>query len=117
MILNPTIITGLPIDAPINQEELFGPVIPLFRFSTDEEAIRMANLTPFGLGASVWTGDRERADLIASRIESGTVAVNGMVMSDPNLPFGGIKASGYGRELSGAGIREFTNMKTVSIFS
>ena len=115
-ILQPTIITDLPIDAPVNQEELFGPVIPLFRFSGDEEAIRMANLTPFGLGASIWTGSRERADEIAAKIESGTVAVNGMVMSDPNLPFGGIKASGYGRELSGAGIREFTNMKTVSIF-
>lgn len=115
-ILQPTIITDLPIDAPVNQEELFGPVIPLFRFSTDKEAIRMANLTPFGLGASIWTVDRKRADAIAARIESGTVAVNGMVMSDPNLPFGGIKASGYGRELSAAGIREFTNMKTVSIF-
>jgi succinate-semialdehyde dehydrogenase/glutarate-semialdehyde dehydrogenase len=117
LILNPTIIIDLPPDAPINQEELFGPVIPLFRFSTDEEAVAMANLTPFGLGASVWSSDGQKAKVLAGRIEAGTVAINGMVMSDPNLPFGGIKASGYGRELSEAGIREFTNMKTVSIFS
>ena len=117
LILNPTIITDLPPDALINQEELFGPVIPVFRFSSDEEAVRMANLTPFGLGASIWSKDRQRAEMLAGQIEAGTVAINGMVMSDPNLPFGGIKASGYGRELSEAGIREFTNMKTVSIFS
>jgi len=116
IILNPTIVTGLPIDAAINQEELFGPVIPIFSFASDEEAVSMANHTPFGLGASIWSRDREKADAIAARIESGTVAVNGMVKSDPHLPFGGIKASGYGRELSAAGIREFTNMKTVSIF-
>jgi succinate-semialdehyde dehydrogenase/glutarate-semialdehyde dehydrogenase len=117
LILQPTIVTDLPIDAPINQEELFGPVIPLFRFTTEDEAVLMANNTPFGLGASIWTSDKERAMKIAAKIESGTVAINGMVKSDPSLPFGGVKASGYGRELSGTGIQEFTNMKTVSIFN
>ncbi len=117
LILLPTIITGLPIDAPVNMEELFGPVIPLFRFTSYKEAIFMANHTPFGLGASIWTGNNRKAENLARLIEAGTVAINGMVASDPNLPFGGIKASGYGRELSGAGIREFTNMKTVSRFN
>jgi succinate-semialdehyde dehydrogenase/glutarate-semialdehyde dehydrogenase len=76
----------------------------------------MANQTPFGLAASIWTGSRERADRIAPRIEAGTVAVNGMVKSEPNLPFGGIKASGYGRELSETGMHEFLNIKTVNYF-
>ncbi len=115
-ILKPTIITGLSADAAINREELFGPVIPLFTFSGDEEAIQLANQTPFGLGASIWTGNRERAELIAGRIQTGNVAINGMVKSDPALPFGGVKASGYGRELSKAGIMEFINIKTVSVF-
>ena len=76
----------------------------------------MANNTPFGLGASIWSGDKERAMKIAAKIDSGTVAINGMVKSDPSLPFGGIKASGYGRELSEAGIKEFINVKTVNYF-
>lgn len=117
LILEPTIVTGLPIDANINQEELFGPVIPIFSFDSDTEAVAMANHTPFGLGASIWTENLEKAHRIAAWINSGTVAVNGMVRSDPHLPFGGVKASGYGRELSVAGLREFTNMKTVSIFN
>jgi succinate-semialdehyde dehydrogenase/glutarate-semialdehyde dehydrogenase len=115
-ILEPTIITDLPIDAPINDEELFGPIIPVFRFTNEEEALDMANNTKFGLGASVWTANRELADRMARGIESGTVAVNGMVKSEPGLPFGGIKASGYGRELSEAGIKEFINVKTVNYF-
>ncbi|MCK4853168.1 MAG: NAD-dependent succinate-semialdehyde dehydrogenase [Bacteroidales bacterium] len=116
LILKPTIITDLPIDARINQDELFGPIIPVFSFKTEEEAVQMANNTPFGLAASVWTGSRERADRIAPRIESGTVAINGMVKSEPNLPFGGVKASGFGRELSEIGMHEFLNVKTVSYF-
>ncbi|MFC2098361.1 NAD-dependent succinate-semialdehyde dehydrogenase [Bacteroidota bacterium] len=116
LILLPTIISDLPIDAPINQEELFGPIIPVFRFKTEEEALDMANQTQFGLGASVWTGDRDRADRMVRGIESGTVAVNGMVKSEPGLPFGGIKASGYGRELSDLGMKEFLNLKTVNYF-
>jgi succinate-semialdehyde dehydrogenase/glutarate-semialdehyde dehydrogenase len=115
-ILEPTIITDLPIDAPINDEELFGPIIPVFRFTNEDEALDMANNTKFGLGASVWTANRELADRMARGIESGTVAVNGMVKSEPGLPFGGIKASGYGRELSEAGIKEFINVKTVNYF-
>lgn len=116
LVLEPTIITDLPIDAPINQDELFGPVIPVFPFTKEHEAIEMANNTPFGLGSSIWTGSRERADRVAPRIDAGTVAVNGMVKSDPNLPFGGVKASGYGRELSRNGMHEFLNIKTVSYF-
>jgi len=116
-ILLPTIVTDLPIDAPINQDELFGPVIPVFSFQKEHEAVEMANQTPFGLGCSIWTGSREKADRIAPRIDTGTVAINGMVKSDPNLPFGGIKASGYGRELSEIGMHEFLNIKTVSYFA
>jgi len=116
LVLEPTIITDLPMDAPINQEELFGPVIPIFSFKTEEEALRLANHTQFGLGAAVWTADRKRADRMARGIESGTVAVNGMVKSEPGLPFGGIKASGYGRELSEIGMKEFLNIKTVNYF-
>jgi succinate-semialdehyde dehydrogenase/glutarate-semialdehyde dehydrogenase len=116
LILEPTIVTGLPMDAPINQDELFGPIIPVFRFKKEHEAVLMANHTPFGLGSSIWTGSRERADRIAPRIEAGTVAVNGMVKSEPNLPFGGVKASGYGRELSETGMHEFMNVKTVNYF-
>ncbi|MCK4855506.1 MAG: aldehyde dehydrogenase family protein, partial [Bacteroidales bacterium] len=116
LILEPTIVTDLPIDAPINQDELFGPVIPVFSFKKEFEAIQMANNTPFGLGSSIWTGSREKADRIAPRIDAGTVAVNGMVKSEPNLPFGGVKASGYGRELSENGMHEFLNIKTVSYF-
>ena len=115
-ILEPTIVTDLPIDAPINQDELFGPIIPVFSFKTEFEAIQMANNTPFGLAASIWTGSREKADRIAPRIDAGTIAVNGMVKSEPNLPFGGIKASGYGRELSETGMHEFLNIKTVNYF-
>lgn len=116
LILEPTIITDLPIDAPVNEEELFGPVIPVFSFRTEEQALEMANHTHFGLGASVWTGDRERAERMARGIESGTVTINSMVKSEPGLPFGGIKASGYGRELSEVGMKEFLNIKTVSYY-
>ena len=116
LILEPTIITDLPFDAPANEEELFGPVIPVFRFSSEEEALEIANHTIFGLGASVWTSDRDKADRMARGIESGTVAVNGMVKSEPGLPFGGVKASGYGRELSELGMKEFMNQKTVNYF-
>jgi succinate-semialdehyde dehydrogenase/glutarate-semialdehyde dehydrogenase len=116
LILEPTIITDLSLDAPINEEELFGPVIPIFTFKTEKEALRMANHTRFGLGASVWTGDRDLAGRMARGMETGTVAINGMVKSDPALPFGGIKASGYGRELSEVGMKEFLNIKTVSYF-
>jgi len=116
LILKPAVITDLPPDAPINQEELFGPVIPVFSFSNDIESVKLANNSPFGLGACIWTKDIKKAEAIAAKIETGAVSINGMVRSDPNLPFGGIKASGYGRELSEAGIKEFCNMKTISIY-
>ena len=96
-------------------QEIFGPVVSLIRFKTDDEAIALANQTAYGLGASLWTRDTAKAETLARRIEAGNVFVNGMVKSDPRLPFGGIKRSGYGRELSAVGLHEFTNIKTVWI--
>jgi succinate-semialdehyde dehydrogenase/glutarate-semialdehyde dehydrogenase len=113
-ILEPTIIIDLPKDSRLLDLELFGPIIPVFSFSSEEEAIQLANDTPYGLGASIWTGDTEQARRVASRLQTGMVSVNNMVKSEPALPFGGVKASGYGRELSEFGIREFVNIKAVS---
>jgi succinate-semialdehyde dehydrogenase/glutarate-semialdehyde dehydrogenase len=108
----PTILARVAPGMPAYDEELFGPVAAVIRVRNAEEALRVANDTPYGLGGSVWGGGREAVQL-AARIEAGAVFVNGMVKSDPRLPFGGIKASGYGRELSGYGIREFVNIQTV----
>ncbi len=94
-------------------EETFGPVAAVVRVRGEEEAVELANRTEFGLAAALWTGDRDRARRIAPRLDAGAVFVNGQVASDPRLPFGGIKKSGYGRELGGYGIREFVNVKTV----
>jgi acyl-CoA reductase-like NAD-dependent aldehyde dehydrogenase len=108
-----TVLTGLPHDAPIAREEFFGPVAMLFTFAHEEDAIRLANDTEYGLAATVWSGNPERAERVAALIEAGAVFINDFVRSDPRAPFGGIKASGFGRELGQLGARELTNAKLV----
>ncbi len=109
----PTILTDLSPGMPACDEELFGPVASVFKVRDEKEAVEVANATPFGLGASVWTRNSSKGEAIAARIEAGAVFINGIVKSDPRLPFGGVKISGYGRELSCYGIKEFVNIQTV----
>jgi succinate-semialdehyde dehydrogenase/glutarate-semialdehyde dehydrogenase len=111
----PTIVTAVTTEMPVFCEETFGPVAAVIRASDTDHAIALANDSQFGLGGNLWTGDIERGRQLARRIESGNVFINGMTASDPRLPFGGVKRSGYGRELSTFGIREFVNIQTVWI--
>jgi len=109
----PTVLAEVRAESPAAEEELFGPVAALVEFGRDDEAVALANATRYGLGASLWTRDRERAHRLVPRIEAGSVFVNGLVKSDPRLPFGGVKDSGFGRELGREGLDEFVNLKTV----
>jgi succinate-semialdehyde dehydrogenase/glutarate-semialdehyde dehydrogenase len=111
----PTLLDRVRPGMPAFDEETFGPAAAVVRVSSDDEAVRLANASPFGLGASIWGGDPARAERLAPRIDAGCIFVNGIVKSDPRLPFGGIKRSGYGRELGQFGIREFVNIKAVWI--
>jgi len=112
----PTVLDDVALDMKVMKEEVFGPVAPVYYAQGEAEAIRVANATVFGLGSSLWTTDMEKARRLAKEIESGMVFVNSMTKSDPRMPFGGIKESGVGRELSVFGLREFVNVKSVNLY-
>lgn len=112
----PTVIDNVRDDAKVVREEVFGPVAPIIKAKNETEAVKYANQTIFGLAASLWTKDLERAATIVKKIEAGVVFVNGLVKSDPKMPFGGVKQSGFGRELSKYGIREFVNIKGINMY-
>ena len=111
----PTVLVGVTPAMVVAQEETFGPVAPVIRIPDEQAAVAVANGSVFGLGASIWTRDIERARSLASRLDAGMVGINSLVMADPRLPFGGVKRSGFGREMAAHGIRELTNVKTVTI--
>jgi succinate-semialdehyde dehydrogenase/glutarate-semialdehyde dehydrogenase len=111
----PTVLDGVDESMPAFREETFGPVAAVVRARDPDDAVRLANDTEYGLGAALWTRDIARGTELARQIEAGCVFINGMVASDPRLPFGGIKRSGYGRELGTYGIKEFVNIQTVVV--
>lgn len=112
----PTVLGGVTTDMAVWRDEVFGPIAPVLAVADDEEAVRVANDSVFGLGGSVWTRDLDRGERLARRLEAGTVFVNSIVKSDPRMPFGGVKQSGLGRELSWHGLREFTNVQGVNVY-
>lgn len=111
----PGVLEDIPEGTPAYEDEIIAPVALLFRVKSLDEAIMLANATRFGLGSAIWTREQPDMERAASELDAGATFVNSIVASDPRLPFGGVKASGYGRELSHLGIREFLNQKTVSI--
>ncbi len=111
----PAVLTNVKPDMKVLREEVFGPVAPIIPVASEEEMVRLANDTEFGLGAAIWSRDTERAEKLAKEVATGFVAINGIVKSDPRLPFGGVKKSGYGRELSHDGLKEFVNIKTIIV--
>ena len=111
----PALLTGISAQMPIFSEETFGPLASILTVKDEDEMVEIANRNPYGLGASVWTEDREKGEKIARKVEAGSVFVNSLVRSDARIPFGGIKKSGYGRELAQEGIKEFTNVKSIII--
>jgi succinate-semialdehyde dehydrogenase/glutarate-semialdehyde dehydrogenase len=112
--VNPSLLTGVKKGMPAFDEETFGPMAVVVVAKDEEDAIRLANNSSFGLGGSIWTRDLEKGIALAKKIESGAVFINTLVKSDPRMPFGGIKQSGYGRELGVDGIREFVNIKAIA---
>ncbi len=111
----PAVVSNLQKDMKVLTEEVFGPIAPILSVGSEEEIVRIANATEFGLGASIWSKDIQRAEALARDIDAGFIAINDMVKSDPGLPFGGVKKSGVGRELSYFGLKEFVNIKTVVV--
>ncbi|HYA77086.1 MAG TPA: aldehyde dehydrogenase family protein, partial [Verrucomicrobiae bacterium] len=114
---DPTVLSNVDKSMRVMNEEVFGPAAPICIVENEAEALRIANDTDYGLGASIWTENLEKAESIANKIESGTVFVNCQMHSDPRLPFGGVKNSGIGRELSRYGLKEFVNVKAIQIFA
>ncbi len=112
----PTVLNEINREAPVVTEETFGPVAPIITFKNDDEAIKIANGTEFGLGASIWSRDKDRGTRMAKKVEAGVIAINSIVSSDPRLPFGGMKKSGVGRELSRIGMLEFMEVKSMKIY-
>ena len=113
--MQPTILTDIDKSNPAFHEEFFGPVAMFFKVADEDAAVALANDSPFGLGGSVFTQDIERGKRVARKIDTGMVFINSGAVSSPELPFGGVKNSGYGRELSGAGIQEFVNKKLIRV--